>query len=135
MKQLIVILASLALAIAASAQQPTPCPLTVVKFTTARTYWSDGSPKESTVEVQNVSDKEIAVAQYVFTYSDKLDRVTDVIAGEPVTVHESGHRTLRPGKKGTQWFQSSILHPNDHVSVSVVTVKFADGTLWEAPKK
>jgi hypothetical protein len=91
-----------------SAQQP--CPLAVVKVNPARTRWVDGTPREMTVEVQNVSDKEEAVAQYVFTYTDKLGHITDMITGEPVMVHESGHKTLRPGRRARRgsWRRSCI---------------------------
>jgi hypothetical protein len=111
------------------------CPLKIVGSNHATSHWSDGDPKTMSVTVENTSDKEIIAAQYQFTYIDALGKVYSVEKSEPVRVHESGHKTLRPGKKGTQHFEASVIHSHDKPEVSVLAVRFADNTLWEAPQK
>ena len=118
---------------AVSFGQSTP-PLQILQ-TGVSSHYESGTPKSFSVEVLNTGDKEVAVVEYHVTWKDKLGRVTDEEKTEPATAHEPGHRTLRTGKKGTNYFGWNLLHPNDTFTVEVVTVKFVDGTLWEAPKK
>jgi hypothetical protein len=97
-------------------------------------FVQNDSADEVTIEYQNVSDKEISVGVFEITRVDKLDRVTDVTTLEPMTLHESGHRTLRPGKKNKVTVGPFLLHANDRARIRVTIVKFTDGTKWEAVK-
>jgi hypothetical protein len=108
-------------------------PVTVLGVT--QRFVLNGDADEVTIAYQNVSEKEVAVGVFEITRVDKLDRVTDVTTLEPTTLHESGHRTLRPGKKNKATFGPFLLHENDRAQVRVTIVKFVDGTKWEAAVK
>jgi hypothetical protein len=118
---------------AVSFGQSTP-PLQILQ-TGVSSHYESGTPKSFSVEVLNIGNKEANVVEYHVTWKDKLGRVTEEGNTEPDTAREPGRRTLRTGKKGTNYFGWNLLHSNDTFTVEVVTVKFVDGTLWEAPKK
>jgi hypothetical protein len=110
--------------------QPKGAPVTVLGVT--RRLVMNGNADEVSIEYQNVSEKEVAVGVFEITRIDKLDRVTNVAVLEPVTLHESGRRTLRPSKKNKISFGPFLLHYDDRARVRVTIVKFVDGTKWEA---
>jgi hypothetical protein len=87
------------------------------------------------IAVTNVGSKEIDAAIYRIIYKDMLGRITGQGLTEPAMVHESGHKTLKPGKKGWNFYDWDISHPHDSISVEVTFVRFVDGTTWEEPKK
>lgn len=128
----VVLFASLASALAQDKPKDSG-PIAVVGV--SQKFVLEGSADEVTVAYQNVSDKEVAVGVFEITRVDKLDRITDVVTLEPVTLHESGHRTLRPGKKNKAAFGPFLLHANDQAHVRATVVKFTDGTMWQADKQ
>jgi hypothetical protein len=86
-----------------------PCPLQVLKATPYGPRWADnGGPKQLRIESTNVGDKEINAAVFRIIYKDMLGRETGRGLSEPVMVHEPGHKTMRPGKKGGNYYEWSI---------------------------
>jgi hypothetical protein len=75
-----------------------PPPLQVVK-TGVNGQWPDGTPKSMSIEVLNTSDKEATIVEYHIIWKDKLGRVADEKNTEPTAAHESGRKTLRPGRR------------------------------------
>lgn len=112
--------------------QDVPCPLTVTKVNPASRRWPDGSPRDMSVEVRNDSSREVVVAQYELTYTDLMGHVTHVGNTETIVVHQSGHRTLMPNKKGTSYFTADMSHPHEQITARVIAVKYADGSTWES---
>jgi hypothetical protein len=132
----ITIVALLLLVCTAGAQNKPACPLQVLKPGPYGARWTDnGGPKELRIESMNVGDKEIDAAIFRIIYKDMLGRETGRGLTEPAMVHESGHKTMRPGKKGGNYYDWDILHPHDSITVEVTFVRFTDGTTWEEPKK
>jgi hypothetical protein len=131
MKSIGITLALLLASVAALAQDHQPSPLTSLGV---EVHLHSQQTQETIISYLNTGDKEIVAAAFDVTYIDRLDRVTEVVSTPALDIHESGRRTLRPGKKNKVWLDLSYLHTDDRAVARATVVKFTDGTRWEAVK-